>query len=112
VRHPASADVLARNLAEAAEEAARISRMVADNWWDERGREVAAGIARVGQELDRQAHRAARAAEEVTALIVSAAGVASPAPRPLPGTSGRRESEERGVRLPLLNDGPADPPNS
>ncbi|WP_181781060.1 hypothetical protein [Pseudonocardia pini] len=112
MRHPASPDALAQHLVEAAEEAARISRMVADSWWDERGREMAAGIARVGHELDLQAQRAARAAEEVAALIAGAGGVVSPAPRPLPGISGRRESEERGVRLPLLNDGSTDVPNA
>jgi hypothetical protein len=92
-------ETLAQQLAEAAAEADRVSRLVAESWWDERGRAIADRLSRVGRELDAQAQRAARAAEEVAALLAAA-----PAPR-LPGTGARRENEERGVRLPLFDDG-------
>jgi hypothetical protein len=98
-----SGDALARQLSEAAAEAARISRLISDSWWDERGGELAAGVARVGHEIDVQAQRAARVAEEVAAMLTAAPS----APR-LPSAGVRRENEERGVRLPLFDDGASD----
>jgi hypothetical protein len=101
-----SGDALAQQLGEAAAEAARISRLISDSWWDDRGRELADGVARVGHELDVQAQRAARVAEEVAMLL------SNPTPLPrLPGGGVRRENEARGVRLPLFDDGDDRPPS-
>jgi hypothetical protein len=96
-------DALAHQLADAAAEANRISRLVTDSWWDDRGRALADRLARVGHELDLHADRVARVAEEIADLLAAA-----PAPR-LPGSGARRENEERGVRLPLLGDGSPPP---
>ncbi|GAA4548070.1 hypothetical protein [Pseudonocardia xishanensis] len=109
MRPTTGADALAQQLAEAAAEATRISRMVAGSWWDDHGRDLADGLARIGLELDQHARRAARAADDVVSLLAGTDGIPPPTPR-LPSVGGRRESEHRGVRLPLLDDGSTDRP--
>lgn len=98
-----SGEALARELAAAAAEAARVSRLISDSWWDDRGRELADRVARVGHDLDVQAQRAARVAEEIASVLTSA-----PTALRRPGSSVRRENDDRGVRLPLFDDGDPD----
>jgi hypothetical protein len=108
MRQADSAEIrgLAAHLAEAATEAAQVSRLISQSWWDERGREIADAVTRIGHDLELHAERAAGIAAGFLDALTTQADPApgwSPGVR-LPGIGGRRETEERGVRLPLLGD--------
>jgi hypothetical protein len=90
-------DGLVERLSTAAADAARVARTVRASWWDPRGTEFAERLALVGRELERQAEAVAGLARSLTPPVDAAGPV-------LPGTSGRRTGESRGVRLPLLDD--------
>ncbi|GAA4713555.1 hypothetical protein GCM10023215_65690 [Pseudonocardia yuanmonensis] len=90
-------DALVERLSTAAADAARGARAVRTSWWDARGTEFAERLALVGRELERQAEAVAGLARGLAAPVDAAGPV-------LPGTSGRRAGETRGVRLPLLDD--------
>ncbi|WP_344427035.1 hypothetical protein [Pseudonocardia ailaonensis] len=97
-------DVIER-LRLAVADAARLARAVRESWAGPSGEALADRITMVGRALDRQADRAAEIARTL------AQAVTEEATGPLvPSTTGRRPSESRGVRLPLLADTPDERP--
>ena len=104
-------------LRHAVADARGLTRLIRHSWAGAAGEQLADRIALVARALDRQADHAAKLAREIARELVEAgardsAPDGAPAGLPLgpqlPGTTGRRVTETRGVTLPLLGDRPED----
>ena len=91
----------------AAREIGDLARRLAAGWPDDHGREWGERLAAVRHTLERDADEAGRWGREVERVAdeVDGSGAAPPGPR-LGGTGARRAGDERGVRIPRLDDGP------
>jgi hypothetical protein len=90
--------VLAAALDAAAREVGDLARRVGAAWPDEHGREWAERLATVRNTLERDADAATRLGSQIERVADEPSG-----PR-LGGTGARRADDERGVRIPRLDD--------
>jgi hypothetical protein len=99
---------LGATLDTAANEVGDLARRLATAWPDDHGREWVERLATLRHALERDADEAGRWGREIERVADEVDGSTGPTPSGprLGGTGARRADDERGVRIPRLDDGP------